>query len=89
MIARHISVSGRVQGVFFRAWTRERAEALGLTGWIRNCPDGHVEAHVEGEDSLVEQMLELLRRGPPAAQVENLRTWDVEPCEFDDFEVRH
>ena len=89
MIARHISVSGRVQGVFFRAWTRERAEALGVTGWIRNCPDGHVEAHVEGEDSLVEQMLELLRRGPPAAQVENLRTWDVEPCEFDDFEVRH
>ena len=89
MIARHISVSGRVQGVFFRAWTRERAEALGLTGWIRNCPDGHVEAHVEGEDSLVEQLLELLRRGPPAAQVENLRTWDVEPCEFDDFEVRH
>ena len=89
MIARHISVSGRVQGVFFRAWTRERAEALGLTGWIRNCPDGHVEAHVEGEDSLVEQMLELLRRGSPAAQVENLRTWDVEPCEFDDFEVRH
>ena len=89
MIARHISVSGRVQGVFFRAWTRERAEALGLTGWIRNCPDGHVEAHVEGEDSLVEQMLELLRRGPPAAQVENLRTWDVEPCEFDYFEVRH
>jgi acylphosphatase len=89
VIARHISVSGRVQGVFFRAWTRERAEALGLTGWIRNCPDGHVEAHVEGEDSLVEQMLELLRRGPPAAQVENLRTWDVEPCEFDDFEVRH
>ena len=89
MIARHISVSGRVQGVFFRAWTRERAEALGVTGWIRNCPDGHVEAHVEGEDSLVEQMLELLRRGSPAAQVENLRTWDVEPCEFDDFEVRH
>jgi acylphosphatase len=89
VIARHISVSGRVQGVFFRAWTRERAEALGLTGWIRNCPDGHVEAHVEGEDSLVEQMLELLRRGPPAAQVENLRTWDVEPCEFDEFEVRH
>ena len=89
MIARHISVSGRVQGVFFRAWTRERAEALGVTGWIRNCPDGHVEAHVEGEDSLVEQMLELLRRGPPAAQGENLRTWDVEPCEFDGFEVRH
>ena len=89
MIARHISVSGRVQGVFFRAWTRERAEALGVTGWIRNCPDGHVEAHVEGDEAAVEQMLGLLRRGPPSAQVEQLRTWDVEPCEFDGFEVRH
>jgi acylphosphatase len=89
MIARHVSVSGRVQGVFFRAWTREQAEALGVTGWVRNCPDGHVEAHVEGQESAVEQMLDLLRQGPPAAEVENLRIWDVEPCDFDGFEVRH
>jgi acylphosphatase len=89
MIARHVSVSGRVQGVFFRAWAREQAEALGVTGWVRNCPDGHVEAHVEGDEAAVEQMVERLRHGPPAALVENLRTWDVEPCEFDGFEVRH
>ena len=89
MIARHVSVSGRVQRVFFRAWTREQAEALGVTGWVRNCPDGHVEAHVEGENSAVERMIDLLRQGPPDAQIENLRTWDVEPCDFDGFEVRH
>jgi acylphosphatase len=88
-IARHIRVTGRVQGVFFRAWTRDQAQALGVSGWIRNCPDGRVEAHVEGDEAAVERMLEHLRRGPPAASVEDLRTWDVEPCEFDDFEVRH
>jgi acylphosphatase len=89
MIARHVRVTGKVQGVFFRAWAREQAESLGVTGWVRNCPDGRVEAHVEGGDSAVEQMIERLRRGPPAAVVEDLRTWDVESCEFDDFEVRH
>jgi acylphosphatase len=88
-VARHLSITGRVQGVFFRAWAREQADALGVTGWIRNRPDGHVEAHVEGEEAAVEEMIQRLRRGPPAARVEDLRTWDVEPCDFDDFEVRH
>lgn len=89
LIARHFSVTGRVQGVFFRAWTREQAEALALTGWIRNRPDGHVEGHVEGEESKVERMIERLRHGPSAARVEDVRLWDVEPCDFEDFEVRH
>jgi len=88
-IARHVRVTGRVQGVFFRAWAREQAEALGVSGWVRNCPDGRVEAHVEGEEQPVEQMIAHFRRGPPAAQVEDVRLWDVEPCEFDGFEVRH
>lgn len=88
-IARHVTVTGRVQGVFFRAWTREQADALGLAGWVRNTPDGHVEAHVEGDEAAVEQMIERLRGGPPSARVEDLRTWDVEPCDFDGFEVRH
>ena len=87
--ARHVRVTGRVQGVFFRAWTRKQADALGLVGWVRNCPDGRVEAHVEGETAAVEQMVELLRGGPPSAQVEDVRTWEVEPCDFDGFEVRH
>ncbi len=89
MIAKHVHVTGRVQGVFYRAWAREHAQELAVTGWVRNCPDGSVEAHVEGGDSAVEEMLGLLRRGPPDARVEDLRTWDIEPCEFDDFEVRH
>jgi acylphosphatase len=89
LIARHITVVGRVQGVFFRAWTREQAEALGVTGWARNCPDGRVDIHIEGEERAVENLIERLRRGPPAARVEDLRLWEVEPCDFDDFEVRH
>jgi acylphosphatase len=89
MIARHVRVRGRVQGVFFRAWTREQADATGIVGWVRNCPDGRVEAHVEGQPEAVEQLIEKLRAGPPGADVEDLRTWDVEPCDFDNFEVRH
>ena len=89
VIARHVRIYGRVQGVFFRAWMREQADQLGVTGWVRNFPDGRVEAHVEGEDEAVHQILERLRKGPPAARVEDARLWDVEPCDFDGFEVRH
>ena len=88
-IARHVRVTGRVQGVFYRAWTQEQADSLGVTGWVRNCPDGRVEAHVEGEESAVERMIEHLRKGPPSARVEDVRLWDVELCDFEGFEVRH
>jgi acylphosphatase len=88
-IARHLSINGRVQGVFFRAWSKEQADALAVRGWVRNRPDGHVEAHVEGEQAAVERMIEKLRRGPPAAEVESVRTWDADVCDFKNFEVRH
>ena len=88
-IARHVRLTGRVQGVFFRAWAQERARALGVTGWVRNCPDGSVEAHVEGDEQAVEQIIEKMRSGPPSAQVEDLRVWEVEAFDYDDFEVRH
>ena len=88
-IARHIRVYGRVQGVFYRVWAQRQADELGVTGWVRNCPDGRVEGHVEGNAEAVAEMIERLRQGPPDARVEDLRTWDVEPCEFDAFEVRH
>ena len=87
-IARHLSISGKVQGVFFRAWTREQAERLGVNGWVRNCPDGHVEAHVEGDEAAVAQMIECLRQGPTSAKVEAIRIWDADTFDFDDFEVR-
>lgn len=88
-IARHVSVTGRVQGVFFRAWMHEKASELGLTGWVRNCPDGRVDSHVEGEEAAVEQLIKRLHRGPPAARVEDVHVWDVDTFDFDEFEVRH
>ena len=89
LIARHVSVTGRVQGVFFRAWLQEQANELGVTGWVRNCPDGRVDTHIEGEEAQVQQLIERLRRGPPAAKVEDVHLWDVQLFDFDDFEVRH
>ena len=56
-VARHVRVTGRVQGVFYRAWTREQAHALGVHGWVRNCPDGSVEAHAEGDEQAVEELV--------------------------------
>jgi acylphosphatase len=88
-VARHVSITGRVQGVFFRAWMRDQAADLGVTGWVRNCPDGRVDSHVEGEEKAVEQIIERLRRGPPAAKVQDVRLWEVDVCDFDNFEVRH
>jgi acylphosphatase len=88
-IARHVRIYGRVQGVFFRAWTEEQAKALGVNGWVRNCPDGRVEAHVEGEEAAVEAMIDGMRKGPRSAEVEDLRTWEADVCDFDSFEVRH
>ena len=65
-----VRVYGRVQGVHFRASTREQARALGLAGWVRNCDDGSVEARLRGGDTALQQMLTWLHHGPPEAQVE-------------------
>jgi len=89
LVARHVSVTGRVQGVFFRGWTRDQANELGVTGWVRNCPDGRVDMHIEGEEAAIRQLVERLRQGPPAARVEDVHVWDVELFDYDDFEVRH
>ena len=69
MIARRCFVAGRVQGVFFRASARTRAEALRITGHARNLPDGRVEVLACGEPAAVEALCAWLRQGPPAAQV--------------------
>jgi acylphosphatase len=68
-IARRCLVAGRVQGVFFRASTRARAEALGVTGHARNLPDGRVEVLACGSDAAVQALCDWLWRGPPAADV--------------------
>lgn len=68
----HVYISGRVQGVFFRAETRRAANGFQLTGWVRNIADGRVEAVFEGEDANVDKMLDWCHIGPPAARVEDV-----------------
>lgn len=67
-------VHGRVQGVWFRGWTRERAEALGLTGWVQNDPDGTVIGLIAGPEAAVARMLDELHHGPARARVERVET---------------
>jgi acylphosphatase len=71
-INKQIKVSGRVQGVFFRKSTQQKAMELGIKGWVRNEPDGSVLVEVEGIPSAVEEMKDWLRHGPPMAKVESL-----------------
>jgi acylphosphatase len=68
----HVYVSGQVQGVFFRESARERAERLGLAGWVKNLPDGRVEALLEGEPEKVREMIRWCEEGPPHATVEEV-----------------
>jgi acylphosphatase len=65
----HVFVSGKVQGVFFRSSTKDKADELGLSGWVKNLQDGRVEAVFEGEEGMVEKMVEWCRRGPEYARV--------------------
>jgi acylphosphatase len=84
----HLVIVGFVQGVAFRAAARAEARRLGISGWVRNCFDGSVEAEAEGESAAVESFVAWCRRGPPAAQVEEVRVSDKAPTGFDrGFEV--
>jgi len=74
-----VIVHGAVQGVFFRADARDRARSLGLAGWVRNVPDGTVEAVFEGDDERVGSMVEWCRRGPVGARVEEIEVDWSEP----------
>lgn len=86
----HVYVRGRVQGVFFRAVTRETARGMGLTGWVRNLPDGSVEAVFEGQDDRVDKMLAWCHQGPPSAHVEEVLVQE-EPFSglFLDFDIQY
>jgi acylphosphatase len=79
VIRRRVIVSGRVQGVFFRETTRHLAERAGVAGWVRNRPDGTVEAVFEGEPDAVEQLIEASRSGPPMAEVTDVQVIEEEP----------
>jgi acylphosphatase len=87
-VARHVRVTGHVQGVFYRAWAQGQARELAISGWIRNCPDGSVEAHLQGEEHDVDRMIDRMRRGPSNARVDDVAVADAEPAERGRFELR-
>jgi acylphosphatase len=85
----HVWIAGRVQGVAFRAYTVDEAAARGVTGWVRNGPDGRVEAVFEGERAVVEAMIAWCRKGPPAARVNSVEVVWEEPRGELGFVVRY
>ncbi len=90
MNALHLIIHGRVQGVWFRASTQGVANQLGIKGWVRNTPDGAVEAHIQGEDSSVEKMLSWCYQGPPGARVDLIDISRVNPdAEYTAFNIRY
>ncbi len=82
-----VSVSGRVQGVSFRAWTKSEAEARGLVGWVRNEADGSVSALIEGPPDAVATMMKALEQGPPLARVENVSAMPGAETEAHEFRI--
>jgi acylphosphatase len=86
----HVFISGRVQGVFFRSEARQEAKRIGVVGWVRNTPDGKVEAVFEGEEESVKEIIEFCKRGPPGARVIDVYVvWENYRSEFRDFEIRY
>jgi acylphosphatase len=88
-ISAHVIIKGWVQGVYFRAFTRDQARSLGLTGWVRNRRDGAVEAIFEGDKARVEQMVAWCHQGSPPSRVESVEaTYGPYSGEFASFEIR-
>jgi acylphosphatase len=84
-----VLVSGRVQGVSFRAYTRQEARRLGVTGWVRNEPDGSVSGHLEGPATAVDALVEWCRGGPPAARVRRVGVIESRPTGAASFDIRY
>jgi acylphosphatase len=87
-VAKRVVVHGSVQGVFFRDTTRRRAESRGVAGWVRNCPDGTVEALFEGDPQAVDALVRFAGEGPRGAQVERVEVSEAQPRGLDGFEIR-
>jgi len=86
----HLVIEGRVQGVFFRAYTEDEARKHKVAGWVKNRADGSVEAILEGEGTDVQALIDWCRRGPPHARVTQVEVeWENYAGEFRDFSVRY
>lgn len=87
MICVHVRVSGRVQGVFFRSFTQNKAKELEIKGWVRNIPGGGVEAVLEGERQKVGELLSLMKAGPESAMVLGIELSELKCKGYDSFEI--
>jgi acylphosphatase len=86
----HVFVYGKVQGVFFRANTKQQAERLGLKGWVKNTDDGRVEAVFEGDEKNIDEMIKWCHKGPSISKVEKVDLKKQKPTNvFDDFSIRY
>lgn len=85
---RHLIISGKVQGVFYRASMVEEAQRLGVTGWVRNCRDGTVEAMIAGDGGTVAALIAWARKGPTAARVDHILVELGDEENFSGFEAR-
>lgn len=86
----HIFISGRVQGVFFRSVTKHQAKLHDVKGWVRNLPDGRVEAILEGEKEAVQTVIEFCKHGPQGSAVSNVDLfWEKSTGEFTEFRIKY
>jgi acylphosphatase len=86
----HLRITGLVQGVFFRAYTRDKARSLGLSGWVRNRADGSVEAVAEGPEDEIGQLVAWCDQGSPSSRVERVeQSWEEARGEFEGFSIRY
>ena len=85
----HLIVSGRVQGVFFRANVRNKAIGLGLKGYAKNMSDGNVEIVAQGNEEKIKELIDFIKKGPGIAKVTDLKIKHKEPENFKNFEIMH
>src|SRR5205085_9502343 len=83
----HLIITGKVQGVFYRAKAKETADRLGITGWVRNTDEGDVEAVATGTKEQIEKFIEWCRKGPQRAEVTNVEATEQEESQFETFEI--
>lgn len=86
----HALISGKVQGVFFRGSAKEKAEKLGISGWIKNLRDGRVEAIFEGDKENINKMIEWAKKGPIGAKIEDFNlSWEDYKGDFSEFSIEY
>jgi acylphosphatase len=87
MVARLLKISGLVQGVFFRDTAKAKADALNVTGWVKNCEDGSVEIHAEGSEDALQTFEEWCQKGPPSAEVDAVQVEEAKDEDCRAFEI--